>query len=184
MKTATNLDELTLEGEEVHFLKSKRMIKVNGDSKACFEKLLLSTEKEVIILAQNWRDDIFSEEYGLIFSEFLKSNIPMTIILGDHKKSRAPEFLRKYVGSRKSHLGVLIAQKELCVSLFRWNDPMQPEFPVIGDSDMYHVRFKDSFTQPGKTINYSATSYDDPRAVRSIRSRIDVICQSDLVKRY
>lgn len=184
MDIAAIADEQAIEESHVHFSENKRIIRVNGDSKSCFEKLLLLAAREVVIVARNWHEDIFRADYGPAFTEFLKNAVPMKIILGDHNKGRAPEFLRKHIGMRKTHVKVLVAQKELCTAIFRWNDPMRPEFPVIADDSMYHVRFCDTQSSPGKKIWYSATSFDDSAAVSVIRNCIASVTRFGFVKEY
>ena len=154
--------------------RTKLMVKVNGDSKACFEKLLFIAKKTVIILAKSWNDPLF-ELSSSSLTTFMKNNVPIQIILGDSIHTGSPTYIKPYLSSRsEKKLKVYKANYGLCSSFFRWCDLECPEFPVIADSNLSHIRFCDT-SDSKKPVWYSVTNFDDVKTVDSVRQRLNII---------
>ncbi|HRH31231.1 MAG TPA: hypothetical protein PK950_01010 [Candidatus Paceibacterota bacterium] len=153
---------------------SERFIKVNGDSCETCKTVLLSSKQRVAMLVRNWYDPIFHEEYRHIFDEFMKNPVPLTIILGSHDGSESSEFLQKAYSAKNKKVSILFTDEMLCNHYFDWQNKVIPQYPVIGDSTMSHVRFVDTSVER-KPIWYSATEYNNPEAVASIERRLNIL---------
>ncbi len=163
------------------------IVKINGDSKECFDLLLKKAKVEVVILSRNWKDVIFQEGYHKIFDEFLAKSVSLKIIFGSANPGPSPEFFSKYLSiSEFAIVKAYVTDEKLCGALFNWNPEsenkygdknkrMLNEYPVIGDDSMYHLRTYDK-SIISKTGNwYSKSSYNDPVAVASIRNRLNAL---------
>ncbi len=160
--------------ETIEIATEKRHVKVNGDSHVTFEKVMSSSEQRVVMLVRNWHDPIFHGEYRNTFDVFMKNAVPLTIILGSHDGSESSEFLHQAFSAKNKKVSILFTDEMLCNQYFEWQHKVIPQYPVIGDSTMSHVRFVDTSIER-KPIWYSATEYNNPQAVTSIERRLNIL---------
>lgn len=156
--------------------------KINGDSKQCLQGLLTHAH-EVVMLGQNWSDHIFQSEYEEMLSRFIDGNTKLTILLCSDIRYPSPAYISKHLKfGNEAKVKAYLVDNAVSTSLFRLNESKLPEYPIIGDDRMYHLR---SYEVKGTNkVWFSRTSLNDTRAVKSIRNRFDALLSLPTTARY